>query len=174
MILCNSNRLQTFVTCNFNAFIGPKCFKNHLHLTTIKLNESDSDDKIKSDRKVAKLKLLQKLSKTTFTTLEDNILTKKDLKPQAQKVHEYIELEKQVKNKRTPQDIEERLAKYINKNDVNKTTEDLRTPLKNFIEKEKKNQAESRLKCFFFKGDTFFFNFRFFNNSYQLHFEIDQ
>ena len=154
MILCNSNRLQTFVIYNFNTFIGPKCFKNHLHLTTIKLNESDNENKTKSDRKAAKLKLLQNQK---FTTLEENILTKKDLKPQPQKVNENIELEKQVKNQRTPQDIEEKLAKYINKNDVNKTTEDLRTPLKNFIEKEKKFQFESRLKLYFLKAIHFFF-----------------
>jgi hypothetical protein len=147
MILCK-NRFQTLVTKNLNALIAPKIYKKkYIHYTVLKLNESENGKNTEghTDKKTAKQKLLEKLNKTEFIPLENKIYTKKYIK--SDNTANIFELKKQTDKVDAKFSIELRdsiavkLAKLIDKSNVEKTAEDLTSPFKNI--EEKKSQPET-------------------------------
>ena len=167
MILYKKSLQSNFmlVTLNLNSIIGSKFLsKNYFH-TTVKVNEtenenennnhnnnknSQSNNEPKENEKIektAKQKLREKLAKFKFVPIDNKIHTIQTSATEsinklstAMYLKEKIDenrIEKQTENV----EIEFRLAKLINKNDIGKATEELNYPLNKYENQSSSNQS---------------------------------
>ena len=121
------------MTLNLNALAGSKTFFN----TSFKLKESENESKNKSvsEKKAAKLKLLQKLNRTQFVELENNDVSRYknimlDRKKEVSNEANLNKLDVKVNKYDSNEGVDLRLAKLINKSNVEKATKELNYPFK--------------------------------------------